>query len=64
MAVNPQLVLVSCRHCLRPVALARGAADVELPQLLEHLHECIPGEPVEEPRDGILRHFRIGGDRR
>jgi hypothetical protein len=66
MAVNPRLLLlVSCRHCLRPVTLAAGMADLELATLEKHLHDCVPGEAGHPTgkRDDVLGHFRMAGDR-
>jgi hypothetical protein len=42
MAVNPRLLLVSCRHCLRPVTLAAGMGDLEVATLEKHLRDCVP----------------------
>ena len=65
MALSLQpLLLVSCRHCLRPITLAGGIADLPLAQLDAHVRECAPGEPpgwAGDP-DWLERHFRIVGD--
>jgi hypothetical protein len=59
-----QLLLVSCRYCLRPIMLAGRITDSELAELGQHLRTCGPREPsAERPGvDEVLRHFRVGGD--
>ena len=63
--VNPRLLLlVSCRHCLRPITLAAGMADLELGRLEEHLRDCVIGEAGRGTgaSEDVLGHFRIVGD--
>jgi hypothetical protein len=63
-SVATQLLLVSCRYCLRPIMLTGRIADLEFAELGRHLRSCWPREPsAERPGvDEVLRHFRVDGD--
>jgi hypothetical protein len=63
-SVAAQLLLVSCRYCLRPVMLTGRIADPELAELGHHLRYCGPREPSAQRSgvDEVLRHFRVVGD--
>jgi hypothetical protein len=52
-------LLVSCRHCHRPVvALAWTAA--ELTELERHVRRCVPEDLGPSPDiDELLGHFRV-----
>lgn len=64
MSPDPRrLLLVSCRHCLRPVSLAGEIDEMEREELRRHVRGCATTGAVEvgfEP-DDVLRHFRIDG---
>ncbi len=52
MAMNPrQLVLVSCRHCLRPIMLGGEIADLELAPLQDHLSDCVAPQAARPPAE-------------
>jgi hypothetical protein len=57
------IVLVSCRHCRRPVSLTGEIDDRERAALRDHLRGCATTQPVElgSEVDDLLRHFRIAG---
>ncbi len=58
-----RLLLVSCRHCLRPVSMAGEIDELEREELRRHVRGCAT-TPIElglEP-DEVLRHFRIDGN--
>jgi hypothetical protein len=59
-----RLVLVSCRHCLRPVSLIGEIDDLERAALRHHIRGCVTPDPVElgPESDEVLRHFQIAGD--
>jgi hypothetical protein len=59
------LLLVSCRHCRRPIALVGEIDELERHELQQHLRGCITTEPVASApgTDELLQHFRIAGDR-
>ena len=62
MAFDPhRLMLVSCRHCLRPITLTSEIDAVEHASLLRHLRGCAVREPEEERPEGdeVVRHFRM-----
>ena len=65
MTFDPQrLLLVSCRHCLRPISLTSEIDAVELASLRRHLRGCEVREPVEQRPDGddVLQHFRMASN--
>lgn len=55
------LLMVSCRHCLRPITLASEVNDQERAALQRHLRGCAVRAPIDEgpDADAVLRHFRI-----
>ena len=59
-----RLVLVSCRHCERPVSLIGEMDERERAALRDHLRGCVAPYPVElgPESDEVLRHFRMVGD--
>ena len=64
MSPDPKhLVLVSCRHCLRPVTLAGEIDELEREELRRHVRGCATTDPVDGglESDQLLRHFRIDG---
>ncbi len=54
-------LLISCRHCHRPVALVSRVGETALTVMATHLRRLHPQEGVEEYPDAeaIRRHFRI-----
>jgi hypothetical protein len=58
-----RIVLVTCRHCLRPIALTGEIDDRERAALRNHVRSCMTAQPVElgPETDELLRHFRIVG---
>jgi hypothetical protein len=63
MAVNLEtMLLVSCRHCLRPIRLATEIDDLELTALRAHLRGCADEAPFDpEPAAAdVLAHYRVG----
>ena len=64
-ADSSELLMVSCRHCLRPVMLVRRFGDPEVAELERHARYCGPRPPFarEDPHPSeVLRHFRVVGD--
>ncbi len=55
------LLLVSCKHCLRPISLTGEIDNLERAALRRHVRGCVTIDPVESvlESDGALQHFRI-----
>jgi hypothetical protein len=65
MSLDPnRLLLVSCRHCLRPISLTGEIDDLERAALRDHVRGCVTADRMELDieSDELLRHFRIAGD--
>jgi hypothetical protein len=62
--VPKRLLLVSCRHCLRPVTVAGEIDELEREELRRHLRGCVTTDPgdVRLEADDVLRHFRVADD--
>jgi hypothetical protein len=59
-----RLVLVSCRHCLRPISLTSEIDHRERAALRVHVRDCATTDPVElgPEADELLRHCRLARD--
>jgi len=50
-------LIVSCLHCLRPVALVKHVSDVDIARLRAHLLLHYTGKPLPRGAEETLRHF-------
>jgi hypothetical protein len=63
MSRNLNLLLVSCRHCRRPISVTSEIDDLERDALRRHVRGCAPPDPVKLgiETDELMQHFRIAG---
>ena len=61
MSRDLNLLLVSCRHCLRPISVTGEIDDLERDALRRHVRSCATPDAVTVwlETDEVLQHFRI-----